>query len=106
MNRSNIDYVFQLQQTAKNQCAMCPRAGMRNVEVVAAWFGFKAFFAGGAGTAIGGYPMAKLCVLAHKRATGFFGVVPLVMTLAFAQLHPKLISSYVPAKLPPLIPSH
>jgi hypothetical protein len=66
MHDRDRDDVFELLQLAEDQRAVRPRAGERNIEVVAARLGLEAAFAPFRRLAVDGHPVAPLGVLAHE----------------------------------------
>ena len=64
----HADVILQPLQLAEDQRAMCPRAGIADIEVIAARFCLEPAVAAGAGAAVGGHPVAKLRCGALKLA--------------------------------------
>ena len=70
-------------QFPKDQGAVCPGAGQRDIEVIAPGFGLKAALATWARGPVRRDPVAELRRATHEAAAGFLGVVPLIDPTAF-----------------------
>src|SRR5690606_35818944 len=70
------DHVFEPLEGARDQRAVRPRAGIGDVEVIAAWLGGKAARTSRSGRAVGGHPVAKARILAPEASAAFLGIIP------------------------------
>src|SRR5690606_32038191 len=75
----NADQAVEPFELAKDERAMRPGAGERDVKVIAPGFGLVPARAARAGRAIGRDPVPERRLLAHEAPAGAFGVVPLIL---------------------------
>ena len=80
----DVDQAFQALELAQDQGAVRPRAGEGYIEVIATGLGLEAAFTTRAWRAIGGHPVAALCLFPLESAIGAT-FVPLVFPLSFDQ---------------------
>ena len=85
----DADRVGQLLQLAEDQRAVRPRAGERDIEVIAPGLRLESAFAGRAGRAVGRHPVAELRVRTEEAAAGVNLLAPRLPFAVDEPAHPN-----------------